>query len=71
MAPQLAKELVSSDLSTFRYNSRGMPEEVEYNCFIDFNKRELTTVISQVSWKNPHYEKKTILLSSEQISILR
>ena len=71
MAPQLAKEPVSSDLSTFRYNSRGMPGAVEYNCFIDFNKCELTTVISQVSWENPHYEKKTILLSSEQISILR
>ena len=77
MAPQLAEEPIPSDFATFSYNSRGGPGADEYNCFIDFNKRELTTKISRISWEEfseeekSRYGKKTIRLSSEQITMLR
>ena len=77
MAPQLAEEPIPSDFATFSYNSSGAPGEVEYNCFIDFNKRELRTVSFRVYWvtspdeKNPTYKEKTIKLTAPQITALR
>ena len=77
MAPQLMEESIPSDFTTFSYNSRGAPGTVKYNCFIDFNKRELKTVSFCEYWvtspdeKNPTYEEKTIKLTDPQITALR
>ena len=77
MAPQLFEEPVPSDFATFSYKSHGAPGEVEYNCFIDFNKRELRTVSFREYWvnspdeKNPTYKEKTIKLTAPQITMLR
>lgn len=77
MAPQLAEEPIPSDFTTFSYKSSGMPGADEYNCFIDFNKRELKTVSFREYWvtspdeKNPTYKEKTIKLTDPQITALR
>ena len=77
MAPQLMEEPIPSDFTTFSYKSSGMPGADEYNCFIDFNKRELKTVSFREYWvnspdeKNPTYKEKTIKLADPQITTLR